>query len=146
MNCLLLLTRTSQMRPSDRVGCGSSSDSPPTCELRLKTVLVVTVTSIVCETHAVCCTCSLRSQKTISSPLPRLPSYIRPVSHDLMCLTEMSRVSDVLRMPSGVASHVSLGEQLADGGWAGPRQEVDLPCLQQMAELDGPFSARRRKS
>lgn len=41
-----------------------------------------------------------------------------------MCLTEMSRVSDVLRMPSGVALHVSAGEQLADGGWAGPRQEV----------------------
>lgn len=62
-----------------------------------------------------------------------------------MCLTEMSRVSDMLRMPSGVASHVSAGEQLADGGWAGPRQEVDLPYLQQMAELEAPFSAQRKQ-
>lgn len=67
-------------------------------------------------------------------------------SRDLICLTEMSRrVPDVLRMPSGVASRVSAGQQLADAGWAGPPQDVDLPNLQQMAELDALFSARGKQ-
>lgn len=61
-------------------------------------------------------------------------------SRDLIYLTQMcSRWPQVWR-------HVcQQGEQLADVDWAVPRQEVDLPYLQQMAELKAPFSAQTKR-
>lgn len=53
--------------------------------------------------------------------------------------------SDVLRTPQVWCCECQQGEQLADAGWAGPRQEVGLPYLRQMAELNDPFSAQRKQ-